>query len=103
MNPGEGLELPPRYFRQPLNEASWVKRYTAGVMLLDLDDSSEIVGLYKEPLIRPEAPHKVDGGFRNNMVLPCGIVLEESGGVKIHYGAANVDDLIRLCLDSPRG
>jgi len=42
-----------------------------------------------------------------NAVFPCGMILEESGEVKIYYGAADaviclvtahVDDLIRLCL-----
>jgi beta-1,4-mannooligosaccharide/beta-1,4-mannosyl-N-acetylglucosamine phosphorylase len=89
-------------------EAAWRKRYTAGVMLLDLDDPSRIVGRYEEPLIAPEAPYEVDGGFRNNVIFPGGIILEDSGEVKIYYGAADtveclatadVDDLLRLCVE----
>jgi beta-1,4-mannooligosaccharide/beta-1,4-mannosyl-N-acetylglucosamine phosphorylase len=92
-------------------EDAWKKRYTAGVALLDLEDPSRVVGLYKEPLIAPEAPYEVSGGFRNNTVFPCGMILEDSGEVKIYYGAADtviclvtahVDDLVRLCRGSPR-
>lgn len=89
-------------------EDSWKKRYTAGIMLLDLEDPRRILGLYREPLLAPEAPYEVSGGFRNNAVFPCGMVLEDDGEVKIYYGAAdivtclataNIDDLIALCLD----
>jgi beta-1,4-mannooligosaccharide/beta-1,4-mannosyl-N-acetylglucosamine phosphorylase len=88
-------------------EETWKKRYTSGIMLLDLEDPRRIVGLYEEPLIVPEAPYEVSGGFRNNVIFPCGMILEEDGEVKIYYGAADtviclvtadVDDLIRLCL-----
>lgn len=88
-------------------EPTWKKRYTTGIMLLDLDNPLQIVGLYKEPLIAPEAPYEISGGFRNHAIFPCGMILEESGEVKIYYGAADtaiclvtadVNDLIRLCL-----
>jgi beta-1,4-mannooligosaccharide/beta-1,4-mannosyl-N-acetylglucosamine phosphorylase len=90
-------------------EASWKKRYTAGVMLLDLEDPRKVLGVYREPLIAPEVSYEVSGGFRNNAVFPCGMILEESGEVKIYYGAADtvvclvtadVDALIDLCLKS---
>ena len=77
-------------------------------MLLDLEDPRRIVGLYKEPLIAPEAPYEIEGGFRNHVVFPCGMILKESGEAMIYYGAADtvicvvtadVDDLIRLCLE----
>jgi beta-1,4-mannooligosaccharide/beta-1,4-mannosyl-N-acetylglucosamine phosphorylase len=88
-------------------EPVWRKRYTAGVMLLDLEDPRKIVGLYKEPLLAPEAPYEVEGGFRNHTIFPCGMILEDDGEVKLYYGAADsvtclatahVDDLIALCL-----
>ncbi|THF84168.1 glycoside hydrolase family 130 protein [Cohnella fermenti] len=89
-------------------EPYWRKRYTAGIMLLDLDDPSRIVGLCKHPLIAPEAPYETEGGFRNDVVFPGGMVLEPDGEVKIYYGAADtveclatahVDDLIKACLE----
>lgn len=87
-------------------EEKWQKRYTAGIMLLDLEDPSKIVGMCKEPLIVPEAKYETDGGFRNNVIFPGGMILEEDGEVKIYYGAADtveclatahVDDLVALC------
>ncbi|MDB5055606.1 MAG: glycosidase [Bacilli bacterium] len=88
-------------------EPTWKKRYTAGIMLLDLDNPKKIIGMCKEPLLVPEAIYEVAGGFRNNVIFPGGMILEESGEVKIYYGAADtvvclataqVDDLINLCL-----
>ncbi len=91
-------------------EQSWKKRYTAGVMLLDSENPSRVVGLYKEPLMVPEVKYEVEGGYRNKVVFPTGMILEESGEVKIYYGAADtviglatahVDDLLNLCLQKP--
>ena len=90
-------------------EKTWSKRYDAGIMLLDLEDPSRVIGMSKVPLIAPEA-HYERNGFRNDVVFPGGMILEESGEVKIYYGAADatvalaqahVDDLLALC-DSPR-
>jgi beta-1,4-mannooligosaccharide/beta-1,4-mannosyl-N-acetylglucosamine phosphorylase len=87
-------------------ETAWKKRYCAGIMLLDLKEPNRIIGLCREPLIAPEAPYETSGGFRNNVIFPGGMILEDSGEVKIYYGAADtveclvtadVDDLIRLC------
>ncbi|MBT3378368.1 MAG: glycosidase [Lentisphaerae bacterium] len=92
-------------------EATWQKRYTAGIMLLDLDDPSKVVAMSKTPLIAPEAPYETDDGFRNDVIFPGGMILENTGEVKIYYGAADtveclvtadVGDLLALC-DSPRG
>jgi beta-1,4-mannooligosaccharide/beta-1,4-mannosyl-N-acetylglucosamine phosphorylase len=87
-------------------EAAWKKRYTAGIMLLDLENPKRIIGLCKDPLLAPEAPYETSGGFRNNVIFPGGMILEDSGEVKIYYGAADtvtclatadVDDLLNLC------
>lgn len=89
-------------------EPSWKKRYTAGIMLLDLDDPSKIVGMSRKPLLAPEAAYETSGGFRNDVIFPGGMILEPSGEVKIYYGAADtveclasadVNDLVRLCLE----
>lgn len=87
-------------------EPLWRKRYTAGIMLLDLDDPSRVIGLYREPLLAPETPYEVHEGFRTNVIFPGGMVLEDSGEVKLYYGAADtveclatadVADLLALC------
>ncbi len=87
-------------------EARWTKRYTAGIMLLDLHQPWKVIGMGRQPLIAPEASYETDGGFRNDVIFPGGMILEESGEVKIYYGAADtveclatahVDDLLKLC------
>jgi beta-1,4-mannooligosaccharide/beta-1,4-mannosyl-N-acetylglucosamine phosphorylase len=87
-------------------EPTWKKRYTGGIMLLDLQDPTKVVGIYNRPLINPETPYESDQGFRQDVIFPGGMVLEDDGQVKIYYGAADtvealatahVDDLIALC------
>ena len=88
---------------------TWKKRYTAGIMLLDLEDPAKIIGMCKEPLIAPELPHESEVGYRQNVIFPGGMILEDDGEVKIYYGAADtvecvatakLDDLIALCLEN---
>jgi beta-1,4-mannooligosaccharide/beta-1,4-mannosyl-N-acetylglucosamine phosphorylase len=88
-------------------EEKWQKRYVGGVLLLDLDDPRKVVAVSKRPLIVPEAPYEIGGGFRNNVVFPTGLILEDSGEVKLYYGAADtteclattqLDELIEFCL-----
>ncbi|MBN1878354.1 MAG: glycoside hydrolase family 130 protein [Anaerolineae bacterium] len=87
-------------------EERWQKRYTTGVMLLNLDNPHQIVGIYPFPLMAPEAPYEIGGGFRNGVIFPGGMILEETGEVKFYYGAADtvtclatadVEELVGLC------
>ena len=89
-------------------ENSWDYRYVGGIMLLDLEDPTKILGIYKEPLIAPDMPYETDEGFRQNTIFPGGMILEDDGEVKIYYGAsdayecvctADVNDLLKLCLE----
>ena len=86
-------------------EDKWTKRYTAGLMLLDPRDPSRVLSVYDRPLIAPDIPVETDEGFRQNVIFPCGMLLEDDGEVKIYYGAsdtcvclatANVNDLLAL-------
>jgi beta-1,4-mannooligosaccharide/beta-1,4-mannosyl-N-acetylglucosamine phosphorylase len=86
-------------------EPVWQKRYTAGLMLLDLEDPTKVIGLCRRPLLSPEAPYERQG-FRDDTIFPGGMILEDNGQVKIYYGAgdavealatAHVDDLLALC------
>ena len=88
-------------------EETWKKRYTIGVMLLDLEDPAKRVGLALEPLMAPEASYETDEGFRTNVLFPGGMILEADGEVKIYYGGADtveclatasVDDLLSLVI-----
>lgn len=70
-------------------EDCWNKIYYAGIMLLDLDDPSKIIGRYDKPLIVPENYWEAEEGFRQNVIFPGGMILEPDGEVKIYYGAAD--------------
>lgn len=87
-------------------EDKWQKIYYAGIMLLDLENPSKIIGMYDKPLIVPENYWETEIGYRQNVVFPGGMILEPNGEVKIYYGAsdsfeclatADVKDLIALC------
>lgn len=87
-------------------EDTWKKRYSAGIMLLDLNDPRRVIGMSKEPLIAPETDYEVSQGFRQNVIFPGGMILEPDGEVKIYYGAsdtveclatAHVEELLSLC------
>lgn len=84
---------------------SWHKVYYAGMMLLDLRRPSHVIGMMRQPLIAPEAEYELDG-FRGSVIFPCGLILEDSGEVKIYYGAADthvalatarLDDILDAC------
>lgn len=84
----------------------WQKRYTAGICLLDLERPWKVIGMSKEPLMAPETPYECEGGYRNYVIFPGGMILEDTGEVKIYYGAADtyeclatahIDDLLALC------
>ncbi|XHR29643.1 MAG: glycoside hydrolase family 130 protein [Chthoniobacteraceae bacterium] len=86
-------------------EPKWSKKYMAGLMLLDLENPSKVIAMSDQPLIDTEAPYERNG-FRNDVIFPGGMILEDSGEVKIYYGAADtveclatahVDDLLALC------
>lgn len=89
-------------------EDRWQKIYRAGVMLLDLEDPSRVLGICKDPLIVCDKDYELEDGFRQHVIFPGGMILEDSGEVKIYYGAsdtvecvatADVNDLIRLCIE----
>lgn len=83
------------------------KVYRPGVMLLDLEDPSKIVGRYSGPIMEITAPYEKDPFYRPNAIFPCGVIEEPDGEVKIYYGAsdrhiavaaARIGDLVALCL-----
>ena len=93
----------------PSWEKEWHKEYLAGLMLLDLDDPSKVIGLSSKPLLVPETDYEKTG-YRGNVIFPGGMILEDSGEVKIYYGAADtveclatadVGELMNLCEPLP--
>lgn len=88
-------------------EDQWQKSYYGGIMLLDLEDPSKVIGMSDKPLICCDRDFELFNGFRKDVVFPGGMILEDSGEVKIYYGAsdthqclatADVNDLLGLCL-----
>lgn len=87
-------------------KGSWNKEYYTGLMLFDLENPGKIIGKCPVPLLSSTAEYECKG-FRNNVIFPGGMILEDSGEVKIYYGAADaveclatadVNDLLTLCL-----
>ena len=90
-------------------EDKWPKRYSAGVMLQDLQDPRKLIAYSKEPLIAPEPefPYETKEGFRTNVIFPGAMIIEDNGEVKMYYGAADtveclataqLDDLIDFVM-----
>lgn len=84
---------------------NWYKEYFGGLVLLDLNDPTKVIGMCPEPILRAEEEYELDG-FRGSVIFPGGMILEDDGEVKIYYGAADtvealatahVDDLLDLC------
>lgn len=87
-------------------EDKWQKIYRAGIMLLDFDDPSKVIGKSDKPLIVCDRDFETENGFRKDVIFPGGMILEDSGEVKIYYGAsdtveclafADVKELMALC------
>ena len=88
-------------------------------MLLNLENPYKIVGICEEPLLAPTAWYETGNdvpigksfdGFREDVIFPGGMLLEDDGEVKIYYGAsdtveclatAHVDELLALCTPPP--
>jgi predicted GH43/DUF377 family glycosyl hydrolase len=80
-------------------------RYSAGAMLLDLDDPRKILYRSPEPTLAPETEEE-SAGIVPNVVFPTGVDPRENGRVDIYYGmgdaAIGVAQLdIPVQLDEP--
>jgi len=95
----------------PSWHGGWNKRYTAGLMLLDLNEPWRVVGLCRQPLLTPSPEWEYEWhGFRGGVVFPCGLIVEDDGEAKLYYGAADtavalargrLEDLLGLCEPFP--
>ena len=79
--------------------------YRMGTVLLDLDDPSKVLCRSAVPILTPREYYERVGDV-GNVVFACGAILEDSGRLRIYYGAADtciclgfadVDDLIDRC------
>jgi len=69
------------------------------VMLLDLKQPWRVTSMLPVPLLKPEAPYERTG-YRGDVLFPGGLIIEDSGEVKIYYGAADtVECLATASLD----
>jgi predicted GH43/DUF377 family glycosyl hydrolase len=84
--------------------------YRLGAALHALDDPAVIIGVCDDWILQPEDPWE-RVGYVPNVVFSCGAVPEKDGTVKIYWGAADtvmcagtakIDDLVSLCISSPR-
>jgi len=67
--------------------------YSAGVLLLDRDDPSRIIGRSRQPVMLPQADFE-KRGYVDNVVFPTGAVLR-GNALWVYYGAA--DEHIGVC------
>lgn len=79
--------------------------YSLGVMLLDLENPTRVVGLSKRAILDPKEPYELMGQALS-VVFTTGAVAEPDGTLKIYYGAADtvqclatakLQDLIDSC------
>lgn len=87
--------------------------YRLGAVLLDLEQPWQVIGRADQAILSPSALEDYQGNV-SNVVFTCGAILEESGELKVYYGAADqviclasapVADVLALCLEgqSERG
>jgi beta-1,4-mannooligosaccharide/beta-1,4-mannosyl-N-acetylglucosamine phosphorylase len=74
----------------------WNKAYYGGLMLLALDDPTKIIAMADKPLLVPDQDYELDG-FRGSVIFPGGMIREDSGEVKIYYGAADTVECLAVC------
>ena len=87
--------------------AKWCSRYTCGAVLLDRNDPFEILAMTRKPLLVPETDYETGNMelfWRENVIFPCGAVMEDGKTVRLYYGAGdystcmaeiNLDDLFQ--------
>lgn len=61
--------------------------YTAGLLLMDLENPNRIIGYSPEPVMRPELEFE-QGGYVANVVFPTAII-ERDDAYLVYYGAAD--------------
>jgi len=72
----------------PAWHPEWHKVYYGGLMLLDLDDPGKVLAVSQKPLLVPEEKYETEG-MRGSVIFPGGMIVEDSGEVKIYYGSAD--------------
>ncbi len=61
------------------------RRYHAGALLLDLNDPAKVLYHSLRPVLSPESAEETTGVV-NNVVFPCGAVVQPNGLIEVYYG-----------------
>jgi predicted GH43/DUF377 family glycosyl hydrolase len=81
--------------------------YRIGTVLLDLEQPHKVVSRCNKPILSPRKDYERIGDV-GNVAFACGAVVEDTGEIKVYYGAAdtcicvataNFDDLIDATLN----
>jgi predicted GH43/DUF377 family glycosyl hydrolase len=82
--------------------------YRLGVVLLDLEDPSKVIGRSAVPVLSPREYYERVGDI-GNVVFSCGAVANDhNGGLKVYYGAGDtcicvgtttIEELVERCDD----
>jgi len=70
--------------------------YRIGVVLLDLEDPSQIIKRGDQPILSPREEYERIGDV-GNVCFACGAVISDNGEIKIYYGAADTSICIAMC------
>ena len=82
---------PAREITYPIG-AKWCSRYTCGAVLLDKEDPFIVRAITKSPLMIPEMDYETGNMelfWRENVIFPCGAILEDEQNIKLYYGAGD--------------
>ncbi|MBU1261916.1 glycosidase [bacterium] len=84
--------------------------YRLGLALLDLDDPGRVIRRSDEWIFSPREHYEREGDVED-VVFPCGWVLEETGRIKLYYGGADtclalatgkLDDILEYLKKCPQ-
>jgi beta-1,4-mannooligosaccharide/beta-1,4-mannosyl-N-acetylglucosamine phosphorylase len=74
------------------NGSNWDSRYSVGAILLDLQNPQKVTAITKQPLLVAETDYEtgdMEKFWREDVVFPCGAILEEQNLLRIYYGAGD--------------
>jgi predicted GH43/DUF377 family glycosyl hydrolase len=81
--------------------------YRIGTVMLDLEKPDKVIARSDQPVLSPREDYERIGDV-GNVAFACGAVVEDSGEIKVYYGAAdtcicvataNFDDLVNTALN----
>jgi predicted GH43/DUF377 family glycosyl hydrolase len=81
--------------------------YRIGTVMLDLEKPEKVIARSNQPILSPRADYERIGDV-GNVAFACGAIVEDSGEIKVYYGAADTcicvatasfDDLVNTALN----